>query len=395
MSITSVSSSKKSELLAELRGSNTAQLSSRLADLIRSGKIESGDTLPSERRLSSELNISRGAIRRVFSILESEGLVDSGAGRTRRVLPQRQTGSLMAQTILVIGFSELPNERIRSETGWDTYAQFSASARLQESGYHCLALNPDEVSPFHVRSFHSDPPAGVILCRPPRKERSREIVQQLDSLGLRIVAYDSDDEYPAWDRVYHDHTAGAATLTHWLIEQGRERILPFWRFPTPRKWIEHRELGYTQAMAEAGLDPLPALRTPDLRVKGEPEPFDDMVQLQMGFLHPYLFGDHPIDAIMCANDLHAVEAAEVVRRLGKEPGRDVLIVGYDNTWQRDRRNPRREDPPAATIDKRNGSIGIALAELLHERLHGDLPSAPQHRASDFALVTSPNADGHR
>ncbi len=387
MSSSSLSLPSKANLLADLRGASTAQLSSRLADLIRTGKIEPGETLPSERRLSTELNISRGAIRRVFGILESEGLVDSGAGRTRRVLPQRRTGSLMAQTILVIGFSELPNERVRSETGWDTYAQLSAAASLQEAGYHCLALNPDEATPHHIRSFQSDPPAGVVLCRPPRNERSRDIVQQLASLGLRIVAYDSDVEYPSFDRVYHDHAAGAAALVEWLVGQGCKRVLPFWRFPTPRKWIEHREQGYFEAMMKAGLEPLPPLRTPDLRLKGDPEPFDDMVQLQMGFLYEPIVGDNPIDAIMCVNDLHAAEAAEAVRRLGCTPGRDVLIVGYDNTWQRDNRNPRREDPPAATIDKRNGSIGDALAGLLCARLNGELPNEPQHRAAAFELIT--------
>lgn len=379
----------KASPLCSLRGTPSRQLSSRLAELIRSGDLGTDDVFPSERQLSSELQLSRGTVRKALASLEDQGLLSSGGqGRIRRVNPPRAANSILSRTIVIVGFDPKLNQRIASETGWATYAQFTASARLQELGWHCLAINPEEATPAQIDLLGQDQPAGVVYSRPAQTAANHDLLQRFADLGLTIAAYGEpgDSAVTACDRVYHDHHAGAAALTRWLIEQGRRRILPFWRFPEPLGWVDQREAGYRQAMSDAGLDTLSPLRTPNLRCGNEGEPFNDAVRLQMGFLHEALCGDQPIDALMCVNDVHAAEAAEAVRRLGKQPGQDVAIVGYDNTWQRDTRNPERTDAPAATIDKHNDRVGLALADLLHDRIQGQLPQAPQQRAADFTLI---------
>ncbi|MEM6755987.1 MAG: GntR family transcriptional regulator [Planctomycetota bacterium] len=377
--------------LRGLRGVPGRQLGPRLAELIRSGRLGAGEVFPSERQLSSELQLSRGTVRKALAALESEGLLSNGGqGRIRQVNAPRSATSIMSRTVVIVGFDRMPNERLASETGWETYAQFTASSKLQELGWHCLTINPDEATPAQIEMLGQDRPAGVLFSRPLKTTATRKMLERFESLGLTIAVYGAPEEQGLGrcDRVFHDHAAGAAALTHWLIDQGCRRVLPFWRFPERFDWIDQREAGYREAMAEAGLAPLEPVRTPDLRLKCDGEPFDDMVRLQMGFLYGPLLGDEPIDALMCANDLHAVEAAEAVRRLGKEPGKDVLIVGYDNTWQRDARNPDRDEPPAATIDKQNDKVGVALADLLYDRIQGRLPQEPLQRAAAFSLITS-------
>ncbi|MEM6331981.1 MAG: GntR family transcriptional regulator [Planctomycetota bacterium] len=377
--------------LRRLRGVPSRQLGSRLAELIRSGVLGPVEVFPSERQLSSELQLSRGTVRKALAALEEEGLLSNGGqGRIRRVNTPRPAKSIMSRSVVVVGFDRMPDQRLASETGWETYAQFTASARLQELGWHCLTINPDEATRAQIEMLGEDQPAGVLFSRPLKTDATREILDRFSSLGLTIAAYGSPDDDKALaqcDRVFHDHVAGSAALTRWLIEQGRRRILPFWRFPERFDWVDQREAGYRQAMNEAGLPALDAVRTPDLKLKGDQEPFDDVVRLQMGFLHNPLLDDEPLDALICANDLHAVEAAEAVRRLGKEPGKDVLIVGYDNTWKRDGRNPDRVDAPAATIDKQNDKVGVALADLLYDRIQGHLSQEPQQRAAAFSLIT--------
>ncbi|MEM6394072.1 MAG: substrate-binding domain-containing protein [Planctomycetota bacterium] len=387
---TSPSRNPKNSPLHSLRGVPGRQLGTRLAELIRSGRLGADEVFPSERQLSSDLQLSRGTVRKALAALESEGLLSNGGqGRIRQVNTPRSATSILSRTVVIIGFDRMPNERLASETGWETYAQFTASAKLQELGWHCLTINPDEATPAQIELLGHDQPAGVLFSRPVQTAATRKMIQRFESLGLTIAAYGALDQQDLGrcDRIFHDHTAGSAALTQWLISQGRQRILPFWRFPERFNWVDDRETGYRQAMNEAGLATLEPLRTPDLRLKADGEHFDDMVRLQMGFLHGPLLGDEPVDALMCANDLHAAEAAEAVRRLGKEPGKDVLIVGYDNTWQRDAHNPDRVDPPAATIDKQNDKVGVALAELLYDRIQGRLPQEPQRCAAAYSLLT--------
>lgn len=373
-------------------GASAERLASQLSQIIRGGDLPTGAVIPSERKLSSRLQISRSAVRSALRQLQDEGLLDGQQGRVRRIRRLAGSPSLMSQTILVLGYETMPVERMREEQGWETYAQLTASTRLQECGYHYLTLNPETIEAAQLNRLRDDPPAGVLLPRFVHPHACGHLLERMHQMGVPMAMYGdpTDRAVPPCDRVYHDHAAGAEALTRWLITRGRHRILPFWRFPAEQPWVRQRETGYERGMRDAGLEPLTPIRTPDLRLQDGKEPFDDMVRLQIGFLQDALGGPHPVDALICANDLHAVEAAEVVRRLGKTPGQDVLITGYDNTWQRDRRNPDRVDPPAASIDKNNARIGESLAELVLDRIAGKLPSEPQQRAAAFTLVSDFN-----
>lgn len=379
--------------LTKVEGTSAESLASSLGQIIRGGELAGGATIPSERKLSSRLRLPRNAVRIALRQLEAEGLIDGQQGRLRRVCGTTKDSSFMRHTIVVLGLQTLPNHRVREEQGWNTYAQITASARLQKCGYHYLTLNPETIQASQVDRLCAEPPAGLLLPRFIHAEKGRHVLDRMCAIGVPTAIYgDAGTEMvPQCDWVYHDHAAGAEALTRWLIQRGCRQILPFWRFPAKQAWVRQREAGYQRAMREAGLSPLTPLCTPDLRLSDDKEPFDDMVRLQMGFLHGALSGANSVDALMCANDLHAVEAAEAVRRLGRTPGRDVLITGYDNTWQRDGRNPDRLDPPAATIDKNNACIGELLADLILKRIANELPPAPQQCAVEFTLV-SPGCD---
>lgn len=58
----------------------------QIKELIITGQIKPGDQFPSERKLSEQLNVSRGVLREAFRVLEARGLVESkrGGGRYLR-----------------------------------------------------------------------------------------------------------------------------------------------------------------------------------------------------------------------------------------------------------------------------------------------------------------------
>jgi GntR family transcriptional regulator len=56
------------------------QLKSKFIEDIRSGKLNHGDKIPSERELAEKFNVSRMTARHAISILESEGVVERRVG---------------------------------------------------------------------------------------------------------------------------------------------------------------------------------------------------------------------------------------------------------------------------------------------------------------------------
>jgi DNA-binding LacI/PurR family transcriptional regulator len=115
-----------------------------------------------------------------------------------------------------------------------------------------------------------------------------------------------------------DNRAGGRAVARFLLAGGHRR-------PAFLAGIEHsstsrdREAGFTQALREAGLPP-------PLRAVGQ---FDPTVARAAAA--ELLRGDAPPDAIFCANDHMAVSALEVARGMGLTPGRDLSIVGFDDS----------------------------------------------------------------
>jgi GntR family transcriptional regulator/MocR family aminotransferase len=62
-----------------------SQLEDQLREAIRTGRLASGERLPSSRRLAAELGLSRGLVQDCFAQLQAEGYLTSSPGATTRV----------------------------------------------------------------------------------------------------------------------------------------------------------------------------------------------------------------------------------------------------------------------------------------------------------------------
>jgi hypothetical protein len=67
---------------------------------------------------------------------------------------------------------------------------------------------------------------------------------------------------------------------------------------------------------------------------------------------------------MAPSDAIVGHLCAALRVHGRQPNRDVLLVGYDNMW--DDMETRQWEPmgPVATVDKKNLAIGAELMALL-------------------------------
>ena len=94
---------------------------------------------------------------------------------------------------------------------------------------------------------------------------------------------------------------------------------------------------------------------------------------------------------MAASDGMIGFFSAALRMHGKEPNKDVWLVGYDNMW--DDLEFRQWEPlgPVATVDKKNLEIGHHLMSILKERIDGKIFKEAEHRIVKPELIIRPSA----
>ena len=367
-----------------------------LLDAFDGGGYAPGDRLPSEREMCELAQVSRTMLRPVLAQLEAAGVV-SLVGRKRFYLGEDRVPRLESpwgQTVVLYTFSPA----LRPETDAEYLPNLidtHAMAGLREHGYDALFVSGLERLQETLATLESTPPAGVVCgeLTPAVDEKHRTIVDDLQPLrarGVPVLVVGNEPELRDFDRVTSDQCNGVFKLMSWLASKGCRRVLPFWYVPAPTDWIQMRDSGYRLAASELGLDPLPNPfqvldeLPPDLTDRG---PVDVYARL----LNPFVTGPDAADAVMLTEDRQLTTAAAACRQLGRRPGEDILLAGYDNTWRAF--HVSDADAPAATIDKDYRAEGRELANLLHERLTGQLPETPQIRWIPPQLVVPRKENG--
>lgn len=143
------------------------------------------------------------------------------------------------------------------------------------------------------------------------------------------------------------HAAGLLAINH-LIELGHRRILHI-AGPESRNESHERERGYTDAMTNAGLTPLPSVRGDWSAASGEA-------------------ASHATDptsytAVFSANDQMALGFMSTERKRGRVAPRDYSIVGVD-----DMPDTRYFEPALTTVYMDFEGLGRAGIQMLLERL---------------------------
>ena len=137
---------------------------------------------------------------------------------------------------------------------------------------------------------------------------------------LRFVTFGRPwGDEAAHDWVDVDGSVGTAAATDHLAAQGHRRI-GFVGWPEGSGVGDDRRAGWARALADLGLPRL-----------GLDEAVPDAVESGLAAARLLLDRPEPVTAIVCASDSLAVGALGAVRERGLVPGRDVGIVGFDDT----------------------------------------------------------------
>ena len=173
-----------------------------------------------------------------------------------------------------------------------------------------------------------------------------------------IIMLEDEYETPNGLFIAVDNRGGMRACVEHLISQGCEKIL----FVSGPKEVHDailRRRAYVDVMKEHGL-PV----EPDMIAFGD---FSDRVD---GVISELLDRYPDPDALVCANDEMAESAYRVLRARGLEPGKDVLVTGFDDSDL-----CKLLNPPLTSVWQNQGEIADIAAKLALKMLAGEKPDS--------------------
>lgn len=328
------------------------QVAAILKERVDSGMWPNGTSLPSEKELCAEFNVARGTIRQALQTLEREGYLRREQGRGTFVqissgaAPDRAQSRRLAFIVPYVRDSSVPTiligfQQIAEQAGFSViFNHVNNDLRQQERV---------------IRKLMSENVAGIALYPVDSENLALAVLDDLAQAGIPIVLIDRYLRGAATDYVMADHFGGAIRGTHYLFEQGHRRV-GFVSWLSPAVSMEHRYLGYAQALAERDV----ALDEQLIcRVEGYPV-------FEYSRLMAYLTGPQRPTAVFTANDQIAIALYRAAASVGLSIPGDLSVLSFDNLDV-----SSHLDPPLTTLAQPFAQIGQAAAELLLRRLAGE------------------------
>jgi len=354
-------------------------VTSKIAEMIRTGTLAEGQGLPSERKLSTDFAVSRGVVRSSIKELTDLGLIEAKPRCRPVVSPHRsnstttttsngrrhiciwlwpnsgdysgvsilkgiQSTKLAADVRLIIGHAS----GLDWESRWNSEAAFLRG----------LAEDPDD--------------AGAIIWYL-GGERNRKELEAVREAGIPTVFIDRlPPEGFAADFVGTNNFSAAKAAAEHLLNFGHRRIALITNMD-PVSSVRERESGFHFALQTAGIVPDPALIQRDSI--DEPEGIEAALDALFAL-------ESPPTAVFCINDQMALQVYEALQKRGMSIPEDVSVLGFDGLL--------RWIPGGGyltTMCQDFTRIGQLAAEVVLERMLNPRPPAFTHYLLDAPLLS--------
>jgi len=319
------------------------QVKRDIQEQILSGKIRIGDKLMSESEMIRYYNVGRVTIRNALSELVSSGCLrkEQGLGTFCVALPQLEdrknidvllnTGDRIFTPYFLSGISRVLDANDCNLILHDTLDDMATIAKLLEQvmdrGTDGIILQPftgtDAVLPECARALE--------LCRE-RKIPLVTIDGKFKDIGTAYIV--NDDE------------GGCRKATEHLIRMGHKNILGLFR--NRYRDSKFRAMGYRAAMEQAGLQ---------VQILDADETDKEQWTAYIR--------SRNISAMVCYNDYLAVKCYHRFHEDGLQPGRDISVVGFDDTEL-----SRTVLPRITTVTHPKDIMGEQAARYILDRIAG-------------------------
>jgi LacI family transcriptional regulator len=181
------------------------------------------------------------------------------------------------------------------------------------------------------------------------------------SQGIPIVMFDRVVSEINCDKVIVDDFKGAKTAVEKLIENNCKHIALI----TTKDYVSVGKLrtqGYLQALEEHKMTPMA-----DLILK-----VDDTVDYEVHLdaleaeIERLFKSNKSIDGVFAVNELYALSAMKVARKLGLEIPNDVQVIGFTDGVL-----SKHATPSLSTVSQHAQQMGEAAADLLIDKIESD------------------------
>ncbi|MCB0072086.1 MAG: LacI family DNA-binding transcriptional regulator [Caldilineaceae bacterium] len=245
-----------------------------------------------------------------------------------------------------------------------------------ENDYHLLIYNTDGIAARErgcldaVQQARVDGIVAVLFHL-----SAKDLFPLLEN-GVAIVRIESAPKaagpYPL-DNLYVDNAKAARSAVEYLLGRGYSRIGMITGRGGPGRT---REDGYRDALAADGrVDVDGVITTAGFT---ERDGYEGMLTVLAREPWP--------DAVFASNDLLAMGALLAIRERGLRVPEDIALMGFDDIPM-----ARLVSPPLTTISQFQRQLGRRAAEMLFERLNGDLAAAGRTEEMPFQLIERASA----
>ncbi len=367
-------------MAADTSTSNNSLSRGQMVDALR-GCINSGEfadvfPLPSERVLGDRFSSHRTTVRRALKQLIDEGVLRREG---RRVMVSRRTKGWMSGTVALVVPPPATAHDPHVWRRWSEYTTFNLSRVIGDEGLNLLTLHPSQLTADLLERLHQMRPLGVLVPEVFGLNTAavNELCEAVVGHDVRIVVGGGDPSLGCFDRVVSDHEHGGYILAKALLDEGRTRITNLFACELDLYWATNRLAGTRRACEEAGVDVPATISVPSVGPIYNREHFEQRVKVLAGSLLAEFGPNLETDAILTASDRGCFAAAAAVRMFGKEPGRDVVICGYDNVFELCEESQFEPMMPHLTVDKHNNAMGLRMLDMLRARVDETTPAEPQ------------------
>lgn len=343
------------------RAKDAEPLYIQVANIIRqkilSGEWKNGDAIPSEKSLCIDFDVARGTLRQALQLLENEDFLVREQGRGTFIQLKNPSNHLSGSQNRHLGFV-VPY--LRDSSVSTILVGFQRVA--EEAGYSVIFhhVNNDPSQQANVLQKLVQQGVMGIGLYPVDSEATGGIVE-LVRAHYPLVLVDRYLKHLSTDYVMSNHFGGVLSGIQYLLDLGHQRV-GFVNWISPSVSMEHRQLGYLQAMRERNIDI-------DERaicvVEGYPT-------VNIKPLIAYLNRPDRPTAIFAANDQIAIALYRAAAEVGLHIPDDLSVIGFDNLDI-----SAHLDPPLTTVAQPFMEIGQEVARVLISRIEGEPPPLRQ------------------
>lgn len=299
---------------------------------IASGILQPGSQVPTEKELSAMYEVSRITSKRALTELEQMGLIERIRGKGSFVKETAGSGSITKRILFLLPFS--------NDLSLGNFSEGLLPV-VQQAEYEVMITNFDFLTS-HQASDIAKEFDGMIYYADDESQHLDLLfdlsLQQFPIIVLDKQVYDLD-----LPTVLSDNQAGGKLACDYLIEHGHTKIAYIFSNTHPPQSTRQRYLGYIHSLKEHQLSFYSTLG-------------DQQATLQN--LLAYV-ATNDITALVCENDLVAIEAMRLLRQADYQLPEQLSVIGFD-----DIQAAALVDPPLTTISQNFKEIGALAGQAL-------------------------------